>query len=361
MKKSFALFLCLFICRLSLSQVSMQPVPLNEWMVNPASLVRTDFINPGNPTKGRLQVDVRDKAGRTLLAVTSEIIYIQTGITHYEPSSVTNAVYASADEAIYLRNFMILPTGEYNICYMLTSEVMAEPVQTLCNAISVTSLHSMMLVSPFDGEEIETGNPILVWSLINSSLTPTDGSHFELFVAPWEKKTSKERSVTEKPILHINDLKAFQVLYSSDMPALENGKKYVWQVLKIFNGAIVDKTDVWSFSLPVDQKLTSSYVELSREDNLAVYNAIDEIVLFRFDESYRSSGKPNVEISDAKGNVLKPDIKNTNQRNEALNAESTGFNQFKLDLKPYKLKRGIYQLSVRDEAGVQFRIRVKIN
>jgi hypothetical protein len=214
MKRIAALMFVLLIWNFCSAQVTMQPLPLNEWMVNPVQLIKTDFINPGSPVKGRIQAEIKSKSGRTLLTVTSASIYIQSGFMHYEPTMVNNAVYAPTDEGTYLRNFSILPTGEYNVCYTLSMDQTTEPMQNLCNTISVTSLHSMMLISPFDGEELETKNPVLVWSLISSGLTTSDGSHYEMLIANYDKKMSKERALLNKPLLHINDLNSFQVLYS---------------------------------------------------------------------------------------------------------------------------------------------------
>jgi hypothetical protein len=132
---------------------------------------------------------------------------------------------------------------------------------------------------------------------------------------------------------------------------LERGKCYAWQAEKLDGTRVTDRSEPWSFCVKTHpEPFQNKYVRLDRMQPGAVYEALDEKIFFRYDEPY-SSTRMDCSIY-GKGHLrIDPQLSDDADKTAPAGARSVGVNLYELDLQPYGLKPGYYDLVVKNEKG----------
>jgi hypothetical protein len=235
----------------------------------------------------------------------------------------------------------------------------AEPVAEFCKDLEAFMSSFINLLSPGNQEVISTKYPILTWTHSEpfSSLAP--GEFFRIIVTEMEEGQKPEAAViSNHPIFFKDYLLTHNIPYPQDAPELTTKKHYAWEVEKISNGIIIQKTEAWEFSLvPPVPIPPHEYVVLNNHSAAGYYYPVDNMLYFCFQEGYEE-GDANCLIYDSNGKIIKAKIKsgkNVPEQNQGL--KNLGDNRFGLDLKSYHLKKGFYNLMVNNLKGDQFSMR----
>jgi len=102
------------------------------------------------------------------------------------------------------------------------------------------------------------------------------------------------------------------------------------------------------------------YVRLDRQEPGTVYDAIDDRIFFRYDEPYSSTGL-DCSILSAGSKVITPEVfGDANEGSTLQNVRSVGVNLYELDLQPYGLRKGYYELVVKNEKGRVDRLKFHV-
>ncbi|HYG49441.1 MAG TPA: hypothetical protein VD905_00995, partial [Flavobacteriales bacterium] len=284
---------------------------------------------------------------------------LNTGINTVNGASVGFAsfIYGTNGKALYLKNNGMLPAGNYTYCVKIIPLGVVEDGDVYCEDFEASTDDFLSLVTPYDKEEIETKLPLLTWTHSEPFNTLAKNEYFKLIVTEIKKDQNAEQAVYANPVVFSKNFVAtHSVPYPQDAKELEEGKSYAWQVQKIANNIIVNKTDVWEFKLAKKETTEPlKYALLKKTQDGGFFNCINDALYFRFDEEY-VSGDLHYEILNNKNESIKPRIKRDDQSKDELILNS-GVNRFELSLTDYKLKEGYYTLVVLNAKKEKFYLR----
>ena len=226
-----------------------------------------------------------------------------------------------------------------------------------CTDLESDNSSFLFLVFPPDKEFIETKYPVLTWT--HSEIFSKSATDFyRIVVVELSKGQSSEAAInTNIPVYMKNFLTAHQVQYPVDAKELISGKSYAWQVQKISNGAITNKTEAWEFKVKaLDPIKENKYATVKKVLDGTLYKAEANKIFFRFDEGYTGT-KLTYRILNEKQEPI------TAQQSEEKTGEikvaevKSGYNTFTIDLNEYKIPTGVYTLEVINDKREVYKLK----
>lgn len=148
---------------------------------------------------------------------------------------------------------------------------------------------NIILSVPFDQDTIETKNPMFSWVYLDIAKT-SNREYYRIIVVELKNEQSAEAGiVVNQPLLIIEPVKGNQLIYPYDAKELEYGHRYGWQVQKIKNSTIVNKSEAWEFTLwkPIEPQ-SYKYAQLNTAPNGTIYQATDGKVYFKYEDNHFS-------------------------------------------------------------------------
>ena len=230
-----------------------------------------------------------------------------------------------------------------------------------CDEIESNFNQFLYLVYPADKDTIETSTPLLTWAHSEPFSILTQGEYYRMVVTEMKERQTAEEAVTvNSPIMMKNYLTAHSVQYPYDAKELQSGNHYAWQVQKIANGIITNKTEAWEFVVATPSVIQDyKYSSLQKQLDGGIYVANNNKVFFKFQEAY-SSGKITCKIYDSKRKEILPKLNNEGMLGNSLNFKQNGYNRFEINLNDMEIKKGIYTLEVKNEKGELYLLRIQV-
>lgn len=217
-------------------------------------------------------------------------------------------------------------------------------MERLCEELVADDLLYMDALWPLNGDTIEEVRPALSWTLLGGEMPP--GQAARLVLVPDPARDAARSITRERPLFQVEGARMPAMPYPGGVAALEPGKCYAWQVERATGDVVVDRTEPWRFcvrkeAVPPQNK----YVDIVRVAPGSVYRAVSDRIYFRYDEAYNDHAL-DCTIYDASMKPVKPDV--AVDGTAVMGAKHAGTNLYELDLAPYRLKTGQYDLVVRD-------------
>ena len=224
----------------------------------------------------RLKITLREDRYGKVLEATVPVIQIRKGQQQFSRAFMENMAfkYASNELASITQSTGRIPEGEYEYCYELTligSKPSGLPdFFENCFTHSLFPLTPLLLLDPDDKEKICNTKPTLVWQ----SPMPFDpNASYRVLLAEQKKgQLAVEALSFNLPIINVPDVKGTRLIYPSHLPELQKGLRYAWQVHYIIDGRLVQKSDIWTFSIECDEKQDSAENEESYRILKAFFN-----------------------------------------------------------------------------------------
>jgi hypothetical protein len=138
-----------------------------------------------------------------------------------------------------------------------------------------------------------------------------------------------------------------QLFYPYDAPELKDGHRYGWQIQKIKNNILVDKSEAWEFILPLEVIPTPQYHKLKTKSDGTIAATHNEKLYFEYDERYQNDAlkffvyDPSNELIQ----TISPELpsKDLSEENGQTQLHHTGANYYEMDLSGFA-EPGIYRL-----------------
>ncbi|HYG53327.1 MAG TPA: hypothetical protein VD905_20655 [Flavobacteriales bacterium] len=347
---AFLLVLCLY----GSTQVSINSANYNTVSFNETNCLQAIVSNSASSVMAYATVTVKNSGGEIIIEGKTRSFTLNPGINTVSGATVgfSAFTYGNSGKALYLKNNGLLSAGNYSYCLHIIPVGTETDGDVYCEDFEAGTEDFLTLVTPYDKEELDTKLPVLTWSHSEPFNTLAKNEFYKIVVAEIKKDQSAEQAIFSNPaIFSKNFLITHTIPYPMDAAALEDGKHYAWQVQKIANNIIVNKTDVWEFSLKKKQvKPDNKYAVMKQHYDASYYTAVNEHIFFQFDEPYHGS-ELNFTVYNSKRKEVKADLHN--ERKNSVGADSPlkdhGNNKYELDLSAYNLKSGYYFLEVLDE------------
>ncbi len=341
------------------SQVKVISTNLSAYNVSPESMCNVTILGNSSETSAILTAKIFGKSGKELVSVKSSPFITKNSVfnTSSQNIKIASVSYQDAAFSEYVHLYHQLPAGSYN--YVVTIETSDGSSDDFTESLESESSSFISLVNPSDNDTIDNLNPLLLWNHSESFKLLQQGEYFRLLLTELRTNQQSDAAINANPPqLKLDFLVKHDVLYPYDAPILIPGKKYAWQVQKISNGLIVNKSEAWEFTVKPEKRVapTRNFVEMSPGLNTTPYNVENGRVYFLFNNEYSvGTGDMKIYVSDHKGKET--EVKAQLYYDEALGKEdrsNISLNRFELNLDDLNLKPGSYILKIRNIKNQEF-------
>jgi hypothetical protein len=343
---------CLFSFNKNFAQISILNASTNNYNITPAGLLELNIMNFQNDIQVIVEGKILTAQNEPILDVISTPFILKKGmnITSQIGLHIASAVYSASEQANYIKTSHTLPSGKYHYCAFIKSLPNDIVTDEYCQDIESDVSTFLFLVSPPDKEEIETKYPVLIWTHSEPFSLTNQSDYYRIIVADLFADQSPEAAInTNVPLYMKNYLTSHSILYPIDAKELEVGKKYAWQVQKLNNGTIVNKTEAWEFKLKAPETVRENKYAVLKKQLDADFYTVDRYLYFTYDENY-DPAVTKIQIIDSKRKAVDPKIKNDLNPNgtssNPINVNKMGDNRFSIDMNLLNVSKGYYTLEV---------------
>lgn len=229
----------------------------------------------------------------------------------------------------------------------------------------VNAQENISLVTPYDTDTIETKYPLFTWFYMGADVgNRNNTAYYRIIIVELNKNQSPEAGiVVNQPLVKMDHLNGTQLIYPYDAKELEYGHRYGWQIQKIQNNVITDKSEAWEFTLilPLEPQ-QYKYATLNTRGDGVNYEAVDGKIYFKMEERYFSDHLKYY-IYDEDRKMVNVDIADDSSTDDKASATNTvrknGANFYEIDLGK-GAKSGNYKLIVLDGRKNKFTLNFQI-
>lgn len=216
-------------------------------------------------------------------------------------------------------------------------------------------------IAPFDKDSIQTKNPLFSWTYLGQRAANNDRDFYRFILVELldERQTAEAGILMNRPIIKMDFVTSSQLFYPFDAPELEEGKRYAWQVQRIQNKILVDKSEAWWFILPLDPIVPIQYYKPKTKNDGQLYKTIDNKMHIEYYEAYGQK-ELNYYVLNEKGERVATQISKAVFNQEPVeNGElNPGTNLLIIDLGD--VPDGIYELVILDKKKRKYKIKFKL-
>lgn len=301
MKRIALLLLCFVAAFHATGQVIIVPMPHQEGYFSLDDVWRVNLIS-SQPQSVSVQLDVTIENGQhqMVLMATSPAFNLMQGSNR--PSfnaSGAKVQYGTGSATKVLRSTGRFPYGNYIVCYRVTVVENNAILSEFCQEETVKPFSPPELISPYNGEDITTTLPILIWK----PPFPLGTTPFEYTLRLVEVKENQdaiEALETNAPLVIKRGIFGTHLPYPGDAPKLEMGKIYAWQVAAKSGDFQLGITEIWIFKVAEkaimrSNEVVNTYRELKLKPE-GSFNPAKQELRFVYDNRW---GAPNLEYENS--------------------------------------------------------------
>ncbi|HRE98489.1 MAG TPA: hypothetical protein PK637_17120 [Flavobacteriales bacterium] len=366
-KVSLILSTLLFILGMQISQaqLSISGAGWNPFNITPISVCQANITNMGQQETVVLESRLFNSANEPILQVVTAPFVVKSGMNpgHLLPITISSFSYGVSGQAQFIRSNHTLPSGSFRLCITIRS-LTSEFTDDYCDEFNSDLNSYLHLVYPYDKDTIEETHPMLIWAHSEPFNVLIQGEYFRLILVKNNSDQTAESAVTVNlPQYQKNYVNTHELQYPLELKALQEGETYSWQIQKISNGSIVQKSEAWSFTIKKPGQLPGiifASVKSHLENSWHIPRA--DILYFRFDEGYFSS-KTQFFVRGDDGIKIPVVVDGLDVNNEPIEKTTVdvGFNRCALNVKKNNLKKGKYTLEVKDSKNKSYYLRFNVN
>ena len=304
MKKSFHLLgLCLLLLtpyvRAQYSVTALQPPP--QFTFN--DLWRVNVLRTAADSHDAFYLSLRIFNGNNLLKVKSNtaVLNLPVGATFFDLSAMaalqpfTTSYYDAGLLQQAVSSGGAFPPGNYTFSYTLFGKSADGAFQPLAeeNAQAlVEALWPPMLLSPPDGDTLDTYLPLLTWTPAFASYYNGPVEYALRLVELFPGQNAFQAISANPAYLAQAGIPVTTLPYPAAAQALDTGKVYAWQVHAYGAGAPMGSSEIWTFRLatpkaPKEKPVSNPvYFDIRRVTAYEVYHISDGYLYIRYEEEY---------------------------------------------------------------------------
>ncbi|MES2680887.1 MAG: hypothetical protein V4635_13430 [Bacteroidota bacterium] len=346
------------------AQINILSIPLQPFNITAESLLNVNIMNNEGEKQVLLLTQLFNSGSKVLVTVRSQVFQLKSGLNS-GLRSVASAEFAETAQANYLKSTHNLASGRYKVCCTILIAGGADKIDDFCDELEADFNQYLYLVNPFDGDTIESKNPILSWTHSEPFSILEQGESYRMVVAEMKKDQSPDEAITaNSPDMVKNYLLDHQLQYPYDAKELKPNSKYAWQVQKLSDGVVINKTEAWVFHTrkPTETKEVK-YVSMKRHSDGSYYQAVNGLVYFKFSEEYKTGGALKFNLTNDKQELVEINIFKDTPRKQTNGTvlKIQGDNLCELDMTNDNLTPGFYLLQIENEKKEFFFLKILLN
>lgn len=248
-KRYIIIPILLLITSLSaLGQATIQFIP-ELYGRNVDGLFKCNIINPGQGQSVSLSIVVKERRAGTVCIIKTQPFNIIQGANPLSFSASRSASLQFSNNSIGRLSSAnhTFPEGDYEYCYTLTylrSDLL--PVEQ-CFDYVLAPFAELHLTDPYDKDKICDKRPLLTWQPL---LPGIPGSAYQLVLAEIKSGQNATEALNYNlAVINQSNIISPILPYPSIARELEKGKTYAWQVTAYKDQTILNRSEVWSFTV----------------------------------------------------------------------------------------------------------------
>ncbi len=304
--------LALFVCPLTMAfgQFNIIPLPAGNIYLK-SQLWNLSVSNTGTGTvQARIDLEMKDiQTHQTALSAMSGSFNVPPGVRTVQMQLLEPIIYNYGPGMVADRSANgILPVGKYQVCYqlILTSGETQTAVADDCGEIEVEPLSPPVLTMPENDSVVSTANPSFTWVPPAPAAMFADLNYDLLISELFDGQSITDAIQKNLPLQQAQGLQQPFFSFPLQGPQLEQGKKYVWQIVARDGQQYGAKSEVWVFRMPDTKPVATSnnLVYLLMDDKSNGGSVIAPGVLHIKYPSSTSIHQATILIKDEKGALL---------------------------------------------------------
>ena len=358
--KSFLLVVLLGIlnqaANAQVNVVLRQPV---SWHFTLDQIWNADILNAGSsPIPVVVNVRVSKASGALLVEAKSAEIVLNPGINTLNASRIVSPKYIFAGAADVNIRSGVFPFGKYTISMRIYDRNNQEIGIGSLEEFEINVLSPPLLFVPSNESEISTQYPLLSWSPPSPLVSGLSIVYDLRLVEVMPGQTPYDAVRRNFARVDIHDIPVCYLQYPASSNALEDGKKYAWQVVARNSSYVIGETEIWTFNYVkprfTEPTTTVVYSKVKKIRDGSFCTLISGRLYFQYDEQYAAS-VTRFEIFDGDHKSV------SNKCNQKL-LKKTGDNRFEIDIeKCSSFKKGYYFLEIENEKQDKFYLTFKVD
>jgi hypothetical protein len=216
---------------------------------NVEGLFKCSIINPNQGQSVSLSIVVKERNAGTVCIIKTQPFSIVQGANPLPFSAARSAALQFSGNSIGRLSSAnhTFPEGDYEYCYTLTylrSDIL--PVEQ-CFDYVLAPFAELHLTDPYDKDKICDKRPLLTWQPL---LPGIPGSAYQLVLAEIKSGQNATEALNYNlAVINQSNIISPVLAYPSIARELEKGKTYAWQVTAYKDRTILNRSEVWSFTV----------------------------------------------------------------------------------------------------------------
>jgi hypothetical protein len=237
-----------FSCAAS-AQVSVQFIP-EVYGRNLSGLLNAGILNTGGKMNVRLSITVTEEKAGKVISILTQPFVIVPGSNMVPASAAKSASVQLSNNKVsrFIQQNSAFPQGNYEYSYKVISAISVEEIiidQTFEQEVLPPA--PLDLIEPYNEDKICNKQPLLTWQ---PSIPTIPGTMYELLMVEMKDRQSAVEALNYNlPIVKQKGIVNTMLLYPPASKALTEGKKYAWQVTAYKDQTVINRSEVWEFTL----------------------------------------------------------------------------------------------------------------
>jgi len=246
-KKYITILLLLFSLK-GLAQTTIQFIP-ELYGRNVDGLLHCNIITVGARQSATLSIVVKERQAGTVVIVKTQAFTLNPGNNPVPFSIARNAnLQFSGNSTGRLTSVnRTFPEGDYEYCFTINYTSGDYLPFEQCFDYQLAPFSQLNLIDPYDKDKICDQRPLLTWQPL---LPGVLGSYYQLVLAEVKAGQNPTEALNYNlPVINQSNIMSPILPYPSIAPQLEKGKTYAWQVTAYKDQTILNRTDIWQFTV----------------------------------------------------------------------------------------------------------------
>ncbi len=263
--QTFLLVLIYWIISNLNAQINIQFNAVNTYLFSSKECLNFVALNSGQkPVEVKFLIKIDNNNNKVVDIESSNIVLIPgANVINANNLSIKNIQYYNSSLFEIEQKTGTFPSGSYTICAW---SVCALPdcgglgigagatEQVECLPIQVENPTPLLLSYPENNSEIDQTRPLYTWIPPGPVASSASLNYSMTLVEIQQGQNKSDALALNRPIIQENGLSQPMLNHPLDLPALEEGKTYAWQVQAFVGQTFFAKSEQWKFKVKKEEK-----------------------------------------------------------------------------------------------------------
>ena len=274
--KTCFILIALFFINIGRAQVNLEFTSVNEYAFNTREVLNLIVTN-GTAKSFNVIFNgkIKDGSGQPVVEFKTHEATLNLGATVFTPQTISFAEtqYFNNDIAEIEASSGTYPSGNYSICIWATcttpdcngTGATVANTEPKCIQINIENPTPLLLATPENESEIELTRPLYTW-IPPSPVAGSANLNYTMILVEMMDGQNKADALTQnRPLIELEGIDHPSLMHPSDLPELEKGKWYAWQVQAFVGKTPIAKSEQWKFKVKkkVEEKEAYRYFNLN--------------------------------------------------------------------------------------------------